>query len=125
MNRIVVANSEGSRSRNIIVGSPSSVQPLFSVVHDYHFVDIRCYVHHCHRLKQWPMFHFSGNCTRGCHRLSRGMPDSFYLLLRMRLVDGSQMQGSLQLHRTSEGSTASDDLQWLLRENGSQRKVAV
>lgn len=44
---------------------------------------------------------------------------SFNLLLRMRFVDGREVQGSFQLHRFAEGPAAANDVQRVLCENGS------
>lgn len=46
------------------------------------------------------------------------------LLLRVRLVDGSEMQGPLQLHGSAEGPAAPYDVQRMLRQNGPQRQVS-
>lgn len=40
-------------------------------------------------------------------------------------MDGSQMQGSLQLHSAAQRPTAPDDLQRMLRQNGPQREITV
>lgn len=47
----------------------------------------------------------------------------FDLLLRVWLMDGRSLQGSIQLHSTTARPATADDLQWLLRQDGQTFKI--
>lgn len=48
---------------------------------------------------------------------------TIYILLWVRFMDGCALQGSLQLYRPAQRSTATDDLQWMLCEDGATLQI--
>lgn len=51
----------------------------------------------------------------GFNETNEMLDSSFGLLLRVRFVDGSEVQGSLQLHSSAEGPATFNDVQRMLR----------
>lgn len=84
---------------------------------------IRCLISDCFffcfnfwRIRCPPLLPITFSCN--FHSLS-----PIDLLLRMRLMDGCPMQGSIQLHSIAARSTPTDDLQRMLRQDGQTFKI--